>query len=140
MLPQASHGLAHRAVVRLVHLAGLHPCDKERPSRSPTRERFWLSFLAVAIHMTLSLFMNFLFCLCIVNLRLKQALAHRAGKSGPLKAASFRSPDLLGPCITQKKPFPFHPPVFFSLGQFCSLPLLHFPWVWSEQDFTEAPI
>ena len=37
-------------MVRSVHLARLHPCDKERLRRILTR-RFWLSFWAVVIYM-----------------------------------------------------------------------------------------
>ena len=40
--------------------------NERRLRRGPAR-RFWLSFLAAAIHLTFSLSVNFLFCLCIVN-------------------------------------------------------------------------
>ena len=37
-------------MIRSVHLARLHPCDKEQLRRILTG-RFWLSFLAVVIYM-----------------------------------------------------------------------------------------
>ena len=50
ILPLASHGRAHRKIVRSVHPARLHHCDKERLRRILTG-RFWRSFLAVVIYM-----------------------------------------------------------------------------------------
>lgn len=82
-------------MVRSVHLAGLLLVNEQRPRRSPAR-RFWLSFLAAATHLTVSLFTN-----CLLNLHIVNCGSSRLWPTGqtsqPLAAASSEALTCWGP-------------------------------------------